>query len=216
MKHRITILNITSAIFIIWSNYTYWTSGYNGDAEGWGMLAILVITGAGLLGILIDFGLQKYVKHYWKINGIELVIIAGIWIFNEWAEREKTLIIPDSFKGYVTIVYGVDDAESLYTSVFNLGYTVMVPQSGVLFTSTPKDKDIWDTRFQTKSGELLDYLADSTKIHAIDYENGAYTCNSKTWEYRTWLVSNVTGWNKEVDIDSLTISTIENYCNLRK
>ncbi|MHB1279366.1 MAG: hypothetical protein ACYC1Q_13335 [Bacteroidia bacterium] len=212
MKYRPTFLNLYSVILMVWSYYSYWTSEYRGGEQDWGALYVVVMTVGGLLGLLVDFALQKRVKSYFYVNGIELLIISGIWLFEAWYKREKTLVIPDNFKGYVTIVYGVKGAEPLFLSPLNFGYSVEISESGILFTSTSKSMDIWTTNFQTFSGILLDHTDDTTTLHASDYEDGEYVCNGKTLEFRTWLVNNHCGWNKEVDIDSMTIPLIREYC----
>jgi hypothetical protein len=82
MKYKATLLNISSALLLIWGNYTYWTTGYKGDTEGWGMLALMTLSGAGLFGLLIDFVLQKLISNYWLITGIELLIISTVLIYS--------------------------------------------------------------------------------------------------------------------------------------
>ena len=93
MKYRPTILNIASFGLIAYSHFTYWTSNSN-DTEGWGMLALIVLTAGGILGLIIDLVVQKISENWVLNNGIEALILIGLYIFNLWQSREKTIVIP--------------------------------------------------------------------------------------------------------------------------
>ncbi len=81
MKYRPTVLNIFSVILIIWINYDFWTDNPAADVEGWGKLALLTFTGAGILGLLIDLGLQSFLKNYKLVNAIEFFIVGSLLIY---------------------------------------------------------------------------------------------------------------------------------------
>jgi hypothetical protein len=211
MKYRVTIFNVGFPILIVWAIYIY-SNASKRDNEGWGLLVLMTLLSIGVIGFLIDLVLQKYIKKYITILIIEIVLIGVIWVFDKWYGKEKIIVLPDNFKGYLTIVYGVTNSPPLYESKLNFGYKVVIPSSGILFTSTSMKEDISNTTFQKVSGQSLDNPKRSILLYALPYDNGNFVCNGKNWDFRTWLIKNGPGWNKQIDIDTLTIKSLNNYC----
>ncbi len=79
MKYRPTVLNIASAIVILYFAIGAIIEETKPDAQGWGFLLIIIFVVPGIIGLVIDGVLQKYIKSYWVINGIELAIVV-VWI----------------------------------------------------------------------------------------------------------------------------------------
>lgn len=80
MKYRPTVLNVTSIIVILYFGIAAIVQETKPDAGGWGFLFILVFVVPGFVGLLIDLVLQKLVKNYWIINGIELAVVIAFLI----------------------------------------------------------------------------------------------------------------------------------------
>lgn len=75
MKYRPTILNVVSAITILYFGIGAIIEETKYDAEGWGYLLIIIFVIPGIIGLVIDRILQQYIKNYWIINGAELIVI---------------------------------------------------------------------------------------------------------------------------------------------
>ncbi|WP_299534568.1 hypothetical protein [Ulvibacterium sp.] len=211
MKYRPTILNIASLGLMVWSHYTYWTSKST-DVEGWGMLALIVLTGAGILGLVIDAIIQRFSNNWLLTNVIGILILAGHYIFNLWHSREKIIILPDNYKGHITIVYGVENTEPLFKSNLNFGYEVKIPTSGILFTSTKENNDVSRTKVIMRNGVKLNTSSDPKALHALLSGRGNFDCNGKNWEYRSWHISNKNWWSSNSDSDTTSVKKIKNYC----
>ena len=84
MKLKITFLNLFTIVYIIivllFTVINYKTLSDNG---GWGLLGIIALVFYGIIGFLIDFLLQKFIKNKVILNIVGF-IIAGVyflWIY---------------------------------------------------------------------------------------------------------------------------------------
>jgi hypothetical protein len=211
LKFKPTILNIASILLIIIDNYIYWTSYLKGEIYEYGFIALILSFIVGFLGLLIDFVLQKVFKNYWIINGIGFVLLLLFTIISFYNSRVKTIILPNYFSGPFTIVYGVKEANPLFKSNPTFGYKLEITKTRVLYTETLLTDDLWNTKFQTKSGLTLD--KDQSNPRVIDLKLGKFNCKGKEWEYRTWLVKSNNQFIEIKNIDSITIKNIVSYCN---
>ncbi len=81
MNYRPTILNISTTLFLcgilIYTILNYETLSKD---EGWGIIAMLALTGIALIAGLIDLILQKFIKNRSNLNIIGLFIAIGLSI----------------------------------------------------------------------------------------------------------------------------------------
>ena len=218
-KYKLTLLSIISFVLSIWMTFQlidFFNNSTGSGGEAWGGITIISLLALGLFGLFIDYILQILIKNYWTTNIIELLLIFFLIVYIKMYNKEKIVVIPNGFKGYFTIVYGVDNEKPLYNYKWNFGYKVIIPETGILFTSTKLKDDIWSTRIIWESGEELDSSSDTLKFHAHDFENSEFLCNTQKWDYRTWLVNKSNGWNNRDDIDLVTIPKIETYCKAHR
>lgn len=211
MKYRPTLLNIASILLIVIDNYLYWSSYLKGEIFDYGFIALLLSIIIGLSGLLVDFALQKTVKNYWIINGIELFLLLLFTIIYFYNTREKTIILPNDYSGSFTIVYGVKGENPLFKSNPTFGYEFEINKTKILYTETVLTDDLWNTRFETKSGLKLGN--DKSYPTVTDFKLGKFNCKGQEWEYRTWIVKRNNEFIEIENIDSITISNIESYCD---
>jgi uncharacterized membrane protein len=81
MKIKLPILSIAAIIHIIYNIYFYLKYGKQGDDEGWGQLALMIMIGAGIVAILTDFILRKRIKSQAVFILIELALVVTGYIF---------------------------------------------------------------------------------------------------------------------------------------
>ena len=82
MTYRPTILNITTAAFLVGILvYTIWNYQTLSAEEGWGIVGMVGLGGVALLAGLIDLVLQQFIKNQKTLNVIGLIIAIGFTIF---------------------------------------------------------------------------------------------------------------------------------------
>ena len=77
-KYRPTIGNISAAIIVCFAIYFI----INPGPEGWGLLAGISLIFLCLIIILVDVIFQRFIKNYWIISLIELILLTGIFVFS--------------------------------------------------------------------------------------------------------------------------------------
>lgn len=77
MTYKPTILNIASVGFFLYEVYGFLTSGLSGEAWDYSVIALFLSFVIALVGLGIDFILQRLFKNYWLINGIGILFILG-------------------------------------------------------------------------------------------------------------------------------------------
>ncbi len=81
MNYRVTILNISAASFLTGILiYTIWNYKILSAEEGWGIVAMVGLTGIGIIAGLTDLILQQFIKNRTLINVIGFVIVIGLAI----------------------------------------------------------------------------------------------------------------------------------------
>jgi len=79
MTYRPTLLNISTAVFLIWVLiYTIWNYKTLLVGEGWGVIAMFGLAGIGIIAALADLLLQKLIKNRIVINVIGAIIVIGL------------------------------------------------------------------------------------------------------------------------------------------
>jgi hypothetical protein len=79
MNYRPTILNVTTAIFLV-GCLIMTIKDYNALSkdEGWGVVAMIVLILIGLFALFVDFVFQSFIKNRLILNGLEFIIIIAI------------------------------------------------------------------------------------------------------------------------------------------
>ncbi len=210
MKYKPTLLNIAAIVLLITDNYIHWSAYAAGEVAEYGLIGLVLSLLLVIFGLLIDFILQRSLKNHWHINGIELVLlllVTGLYFHNT---REKTIIVPEDFTGSFTIVYGVNGAEPLFASYPMFGYVLDIENSRLIYTETALKKDVWNTKFQTGSGKVLDKHEPDPDVTELAL--GQFNCNGEEWKYRTWLIRN-RGFPVQIkNLDSILESKISGHC----
>jgi len=181
MKYKPTILNIAATIFIVYNFIV-------GDWDNWGGVAKIALIGIGILGLLVDFGLQKIVKKYLFLNLIELLILTGIYFFNAQRESELIITLPDNFRGEITLIYGVSESDGLERDILTQNYRLSNINDRIIMTSTRLKNNVPKTKFITESGQELYIQSDTSKIHIEVLKMDTYKCNNEKWNYTVWLI----------------------------
>ncbi|MDN3676336.1 hypothetical protein QWY90_03310 [Flavobacterium paronense] len=77
-KYRPTIGNISAAIIVCVAIY----SMINPGPEGWGFLAGIYLIFLCIIIMLVDLVFQRFIKNYWIISLIELMLLTGIFVLS--------------------------------------------------------------------------------------------------------------------------------------
>lgn len=213
MRYRPTVLNLFSIGLILYDSYIYLADYLEGEIYEYGFVALALTFIIGIIFLVIDFTLQKFIRSYWIINGIGLLILSIFTFFYFYNSREKTIILPDDYTGSFTIVYGVEGEDPLTHSGATFGYNIEVSENSILYTETLMKDDIWNTEFKNRSGSKLP--RDKKFRRVIDGRVGDFNCRDEEWKYRTWRVDSIGQLSGTKEIDSVTIQNIINYCNYK-
>ena len=182
-KYRPTPFNIISVGLILFSIYAAIQPG----PEGWGILGLFTLLPVGLVGLLIDYLLQR--GKYWRTFAIECAILVLIVFWYSWTQRAKTLIIPDNIRDtYIVTVYGVDRFPALPKGNFSWSYEINFPENGILITSSRINDDLPETEIKTTSGIELNNREDTTELCFGHVSTSSIKCLGKTYDYQVWKI----------------------------
>ena len=141
MKYKITPFNIISAGLILLSTWT----AINPDPEGWGFFfALILILPIAVIGLLIDYFLQKSLTdNYKKVFFIEIIIVILAVFSLSTTYRTKTFIIPDKLvSNHIVTVYGIENTPKLPINSLTWNCEIKIPENGILLTSSSYDDDL--------------------------------------------------------------------------
>lgn len=214
MCYQVTLLKIASLGLIIYVIYLVikYIREKGGSLDNWGGVYAIGLFKFGLTGLAIDWVLLL-IFNYWVTQGIEVSMFGFIYLLYLYTRQEKVIVIPDNFKGYLTIVYNVKGEKPLYKYPFTLSYEIEVPDNGIKFTSTTHKRDIFRIRFRTKSGIFLNNSVNPNELHPTPYEENKFKSGSHKWHFKTWLINHENGWNKSIDIDNVTPKLMKEFCH---
>lgn len=185
MKYKITPINIFSGLLIVISIYGALFPG----PMGFGLLLGIYLLPFGLLGFFLDYIGQKRIKKYWKLFTFEMLFLGMISFFYLSTKRTKTFIVQDNRQfEYVVLIYGVDGAKKLPIDFLTWSYKKVVPENGIVTTSTEMHKDLPQTEIYTESGISLQNTKDS-----IDLCFGRVSCSqimigTNKYDYQIWKI----------------------------
>jgi hypothetical protein len=207
MKYKPTPLNISSVIVIGFTIY----AAINPGSEGWGILGLIYIFPFALLGLFIDFLIQKFSKRYVWVLISEFILI-GLLVFGYFlTERKKILILPNNFNNHIVIIYGIETAPRLPISFLTWNYIVKIPKNGILLTSTKVEDDFSETKMITSTG--IELNSDKTNLGFVKFSNSEIKFKGKTYNFVSWKVDSISccGYSSK-DMDSLKVK-LENDMN---
>lgn len=166
-----SILNLSALLFLVRGYHTYWTTGRQNDTEGWGKLAVLVLTGFSGAMIALDTILQVRLvgswSDFWLLNGLEALPLALIGLVYGYRSRGRTLVIPDDMRGHVAIVYEVPDAPRLYRFRLRLRYHIEIPADGIRYTSSRAHPYRPVRKIRGRSGQAYPLLRPSGELQIV-------------------------------------------------
>lgn len=204
MKYRPTPLNVVCGLAIGLAIY----SAIKPGPEGWGFLLTIYLIPVIIVGLLVDFFLQKSLSKYLLTSGIEIFILTAIYFSYCWTQRTKTLIIPDKLQSqYIVTIYGVEQSARLPDG---WNYEIKVPTNGILMTSSAFDDDLPETKMRTYSGINLN--TDETELGWGRITHDKFECNGKTYEYQFWLVDSSCCMYSSHDIDNFKMTLQKQFC----
>ena len=180
---------------------------------GWGEFAVIVFIGFGVLGLIIDFGIQRISKSYFKTIGTEIILIFVVGLIYSYSQRTKTLIISDSpTSNYIVTVYGVNEKPKLTDKFLPWSYEVKVPANGILLTSSAFWTDLPETKMVSYSGTELN--TDESDWGWIRFSEDEFDCNGQTFKYRSWMINKefCCGYSNK-DVDSLKVRLQRQLCD---
>ena len=204
MKYRPTPLNIVCGLAIGLAIY----SAIKPGPEGWGFLMSIYLIPVIIIGLLVDFILQKFLPKYLLKLIIELLLLAIIYFGYSWTQRTKTFIIPDKLQSqYVVTIYGVENSVKLPDG---WNYEIKVPTNGILLTSSTSNSDLRETKMKTYSGINLN--SDETELGWVKITQDKFDCKGKTFEYQFWMVDTSCCGYSSREIDSFKIALQKHFC----
>lgn len=114
VKLKLTPLLLVSTALVLYG--LYMLIFVDPGVEGWGTLFAMVTGGAGIAGLVIYGILRAIFKtKIWRQVVIEAVLIVGVWYFVYKKTGNYEFHLPHNYRGYVIVVYGVDNASKLRT-----------------------------------------------------------------------------------------------------
>lgn len=207
MKYRPTPLNIASVIVIGFSIYNALYPGL----EGWGFLFLINFLPFGLLGLLGDYFLQRFLKKYRWTFIIESFFLTIIFLCYSYTQRTKTLIIPDHLESkYIIAIYGVDNAPKLPSSPLCWSYEIMIPANGIFMTSSDIESDLPKTKMRTFSGVELN--SEDSKLGWTSFSDDKFECNGKSYYFKSWMVDSSCCMYSNMEIDSFKVNFQRQFC----
>jgi hypothetical protein len=210
MRYKLTPLNISIVIFIIWNIYT---THFGSDPEGWGEYVFICMMFVALGGLALDFLIQFFFnKKYLITFSIEVLMLFSLFIYFKWWGREKTMIIPDNFRGGIAIVYGVPNEPALPISKFKFSYQLKIPKNGIVLTSTLKKDDYPKFEIITNSGKKSEYMQDKDSIYCHSLHERDFKYKNYEFDYDRWYITKNPNETPQMDEDSTIDKYLEQYC----
>jgi hypothetical protein len=186
--------------------------------EGWGTLFAMVIGGAGIGGLVVYAILRAALKtKVWTQVLIETFLILGLLYFGYRKSGAYQFRLPHNYRGYVILIYGVDNAPKLRTPFYSNKIRFQVPVSGIILTSSSPNDNYSDPAifFDSTLGEIHK-LTPPLKRHDLPLSSDTLKCGNKKYLYDIWIIKDEPNWSaKEDTINRLDLKFIE-ACNLTK
>jgi len=186
--------------------------------EGWGTLFAMVIGGAGILGLIVYAVLRASLKaKIWTQVSIETILIVGLLYFGYRKSGAFQFQLPHNYRGYVILVYGVENTPKLKTPFYSNKIKLKVPESGIILTSSyPNDNYSGPALFFDSTLGEIRKLSPPLTRHDLPLSSDTLKCDKKNYLYHIWIIKDETNWSpKEDTINRLDLKFIE-ACKLTK
>lgn len=180
--------------------------------EGWGTLFAMVIGGAGVVGLVIYGILRAALKtKIWTQVGIETVLIIAVLYFGYKKSGIYEFHLPHNYRGYVIVVYGVDNASKLKTPFYSNKIKFKVPLSGIILTSSlPNDNYSDPAVFLDSTLGEIHKLPVPLKRHDLPLSSDTLKCGNKNYLFDIWIIKDEPNWSaKEDTINRLDLKFLE-------
>lgn len=180
--------------------------------EGWGTLFAMVIGGAGIAGLVVYAVLRAALKtKIWTQVGIETILIIGVLYFGYRKSGIYEFHLPHNYRGYVIVVYGVDNASKLKTPFYSNKIKFQVPLSGIILTSSlPNDNYSDPAVFLDSTLGEIHKLPVPLKRHDLPLSSDTLKCGNKNYLYDIWIIKDEPNWSaKEDTINRLDLKFLD-------
>jgi len=180
--------------------------------EGWGTLFAMVIGGAGIAGLVVYAVLRAALKtKIWTQVGIETILIIGALYFGYRKSGIYEFHLPHNYRGYVIVVYGVDNASKLKTPFYSNKIKFQVPLSGIILTSSlPNDNYSDPAVFLDSTLGEIHRLPVPLKRYDLPLSSDTLKCGNKNYLFDIWIIKDVPNWSaKEDTINRLDLKFLE-------
>jgi hypothetical protein len=180
--------------------------------EGWGTLFAMVIGGTGIAGLVVYAILRAALKKkIWTQVGIETVLIIVVLYFFYKKSGIYEFRLPHNYRGYVIVVYGVDNASKLKTPIYSNKIKFNVPLSGIILTSSlPNDNYSDPAVFLDSTLGEIHKLPALLKRHDLPLSSDTLKCGNKNYLFDIWIIKDEPNWSaKEDTINRLDLKFLE-------
>ena len=169
--------------------------------EGWGTLFALVVGGAGIIGLIAYAILCAALKSkIWTQVSIETVLIIGLLYFGYKRSGIYEFQLPHNYRGYVIVVYGVDNASKLKTPFYSNKIKFKVPVSGIILTSSlPSDNYSDPAVFLDSTLGEIHKLPVPLKRHDLPLSSDTLKCGNKNYLFDIWIIKDEPNWSAKED-----------------
>lgn len=152
----------------------------------------IVIIGAGVLSlILYSIFRIAFKKNVGKQCVVELILVSAVLFILYKKNGSYQFCLPNNYKGWVVILYGVEDAPKLKRPFYSNKTYVQVPLNGVILTSSMPEKSYLHSTIILDStlSNIVDQNKGLNRI-GIHYKSNTLTCYSGTHYVAIWAVTN--------------------------
>jgi hypothetical protein len=180
--------------------------------EGWGTLFAMVAGGVGIAGLII-YAIFRITlkKRVWLQVGIETFLIAGLLYIGYRKSGIYEFHLPHNYRGYIMVVYGVENAPKLKTPFYSNKIKFTVTASGIILTSSlPNDNYSDPAVFLDSTLGEINTLPRPYTRHDIPYSTDTLKCDDKNYLLDMWLIKDEPNWMKKEDtLNRLDLKLIE-------
>jgi len=211
--YRLTPLNIVCILAVLLPFYVFFADITSSSPEGWGYLAFILFVPPAVLGLIVDFAIQRFSRRYLWTFLLECALLIPLILFLGQRGGTRTFVVPEGMeKRFVVTMYGAGGAPATANGFFHWNVTVDVPQNGIVLTSTRFGDNQSETRWVTASGRRIDNSISSPDLYVALMPRDTIHCPSGYYVYETWCLMSK-AWSdppKMREIDSIR-SFLTNY-----
>ena len=177
MKLTFTPLILTSVALLLYAIYYIIGMFLYEKGGNLGGLVVLFCLFTAAIILFLSFGFRRLFKtKIWGQVVTELVLILIIGFLYYKKSGSLILHVPKNYSGYLVIVYGAEKKPKLTTGFLNNNIDIIVPSSGIVLTSSGREKGISVVDGTNKERKLI-------KVgEGIPYTWDTLYCGSKNYD----------------------------------